>query len=145
MAVLNSNAQRRVSVLGSTGSIGCNTVDLLARNPDDFCVEALTGNRNVEVLAKQARDLNAKLAVIADESLYGKLKDLLSGTGVEVAAGDKAVVEAAARPSDVLVAAIVGTAGLRPTLAAVRRGALVGLANKETLVSAGALMTQEVQ
>lgn len=139
-----ANQPRSVTVLGSTGSIGCNTVDLLARNPGDYSVEALTGNRNVTLLAEQAKDLGAKLAVTADESLYGELKSLLSGSGIEVAAGAGAVADAAQRPSDVVVAAIVGTAGLRPTLEAARRGALVGLANKETLVSAGDLMTQEV-
>ena len=136
---------RSVSILGSTGSIGCNTVDLLARNPDAFSVEALTGNRNVKLLAKQAQQLGAKLAVVADESLYGELKDLLSGSTIEAAAGDRAVAEAAARPSDIVVAAIVGTAGLKPTLEATRRGALVALANKETLVSAGSIMTEAVK
>lgn len=136
---------RRVTVLGSTGSIGCNTVDLLTRNPGAYQVEALTGNRNVTLLATQAKALHAKLAVVGDETLYGELKDLLAGTGIEVAAGADAVADAGARPSDVVIAAIVGTAGLKPTLQAVRRGALVGLANKETLVSAGALVTQEVK
>ena len=134
-----------MSILGSTGSIGCSTVDLLARNPDAFTVQALTGNRNVKLLAEQALRLGAKLAVVADESLYGELKELLSGSAVEAAAGDAAVAEAAARPSDIVVAAIVGTAGLKPTLEATRRGALVALANKETLVSAGAIMTEEVK
>ena len=134
-----------MSILGSTGSIGCSTVDLLARNPDAFTVQALTGNRNVKLLAEQALRLGAKLAVVADESLYGELKDLLSGSAVEAAAGDAAVAEAAAQPSDIVVAAIVGTAGLKPTLEATRRGALVALANKETLVSAGAIMTEEVK
>ncbi|HEY9163609.1 MAG TPA: 1-deoxy-D-xylulose-5-phosphate reductoisomerase [Magnetovibrio sp.] len=136
---------RRVTVLGSTGSIGCNTVDLLMRNPDAYEVEALTGNRNVDLLATQAKALHARLAVVGDETLYGDLKERLAGTGIEVAAGADAVADAAARPSDVVIAAIVGTAGLTPTLQAVRRGALVGLANKETLVSAGALVTQEVK
>lgn len=130
--------------MGATGSIGCSTADLLARNPDNFVVDALTGYRNVTLLAKQAIDLKAKFAVIADESLYAELKDLLAGTGVEAAAGELAVIEAAARPADILVAAIVGTAGLKPTLEGARRGALVALANKETLVSAGAIMTAEV-
>ena len=134
-----------MSILGSTGSIGCNTVDLLARNSGAFSVQALTGNRNVKLLAEQALQLGAKLAVIADESLYGELKNFLSGSAVEAAAGDAAVAEAAARPSDIVVAAIVGTAGLKPTLEATRRGALVALANKETLVSAGAIMTEEVK
>jgi len=136
---------RSVSVLGSTGSIGCNTVDLLMRNPGAFCVEALTANRNVRLLAEQAIKLNAKMAVIADETLYVELKKLLSGTNIEVAGGEQAVSEAASRPSDVLVAAIVGTAGLNPTLEGARRGALVALANKETLVSAGTIMTAEVK
>ena len=136
---------RRVTVLGSTGSIGSNTVDLLARNSGAYQVEALTGNRNVKLLAEQAKLLRAKMAVVADETVYGELKDRLAGTGVEAAAGANAVVEAASRPSDVVVAAIVGTAGLKPTLQAVQRGAMVGLANKETLVSAGSLMTQEVK
>jgi len=137
--------ERSVSILGSTGSIGCNTVDLLARNRDAFSVEALTGNRNVKLLAEQAVRLGAKVAVVADESLYGELKDLLSGTAIAAAAGDEAVVEAAGRPSDIVVAAIVGTAGLKPTLEAARRGALVALANKETLVSAGAIMIDAVK
>ena len=149
MAIVNANsprsAPRSVSVLGSTGSIGCNTVDLLSRNPDDYTVQALTGNRNVKLLAQQAKALKAKLAVVADESQYGELKDLLAGTGIETAAGTQAVSDAAARPSDVLIAAIVGTAGLRPTLEGVRRGTIVGLANKETLVSAGDFMTHEVE
>jgi len=141
---LQQPAGRSVSILGATGSIGTNTVDVLRRNRDDFSVVALTGHRNVRLLARQARDLNAQLAVIGDDSLYGELKDLLAGTRIEVGAGADAVVDAAARPADVVVAAIVGTAGLNPTLAAVRRGALVALANKETLVSAGAIMTAEV-
>lgn len=138
-------APRSVSVLGSTGSIGCSTVDLLERNPDAFEVDALTANNNIALLAEQALKLGASLAVTANESLYGELKDLLAGKNVEVAAGEAAVSEAAARPADVVVAAIVGTAGLKPTLEAARRGALVGLANKETLVSAGSVMTAEVE
>lgn len=150
MAVVSASPQpetapRSVTVLGSTGSIGTSTVDLLKRNPADFVVEALTGNRNVELLAQQAKELGAKQAVVADESLYGQLKDLLSGAGIEAAAGVQAVTDAAARPSDIVLASIVGTAGLKPTLEAARRGALVALANKETLVSAGQVMTAEVQ
>ena len=150
MAVVSASPQpetapRSVTVLGSTGSIGTSTVDLLKRNPTDFVVEALTGNRNVELLASQAKELGAKQAVVADESLYGQLKDLLSGSGIEAAAGVQAVTDAAARPSDIVLASIVGTAGLKPTLEAARRGALVALANKETLVSAGQVMTAEVQ
>ncbi|MFC1672828.1 1-deoxy-D-xylulose-5-phosphate reductoisomerase [Pseudomonadota bacterium] len=140
-----AHAPRTVTVLGSTGSIGCNTVDLLSRNPGQFQVEALTGNQNVTLLAEQAKNLGARLAVVADEARYGELKEQLAGTSIEAAAGDQAVADAAARPSDIVVAAIVGTAGLRPTLKAVQRGALVGLANKETLVSAGQVMTEEVK
>ena len=137
-------APRRVTVLGSTGSVGCNTIDLLERNPGRYVVEALTANSRVEMLAEQARRLRPRLAVVADERQYQTLKGALSGTGVEVAAGAAAVVEAAGRPSDWVMAAIVGAAGLSPTLAAVRRGAVVALANKECLVSAGSLMMREV-
>ncbi len=135
---------RSVTVLGSTGSIGCNTVDLLKRQPDAFRVQALTGNRNVELLAEQARMLKPVLAVTADPEKYAELKDLLSGTGIEAAAGPDALIEAASRPADWVMASIVGAAGLAPTLAAVRRGVVVGLANKECLVSAGDVMVAEV-
>ena len=137
-------ARRSVSILGSTGSIGCNTVDLIERNPDAFEVIALTANRSVDRLAEQARTLGARMAVIADESRYGALKQALSGSNVEAAAGPAALEEAAARPAEWVMAAIVGSAGLAPTLSAVRRGAIIGLANKETLVCAGELMTREV-
>jgi 1-deoxy-D-xylulose-5-phosphate reductoisomerase len=135
---------RSVTILGSTGSVGCNTVDLVEREPDKFRVEALVANRNVEKLAAQARSLKAKLAVVSDQSAYRDLKDALAGTGIEVAAGQAAVVEAAARPADWVMASIVGAAGLQPTLAAIKRGAIIGLANKETLVCAGALVMQAV-
>jgi 1-deoxy-D-xylulose-5-phosphate reductoisomerase len=135
---------RRVTVLGSTGSVGCNTIDLIERNPGRYAVEALTANNNVRLLAEQARRLRARLAVVADERLYGDLKAALAGSGVEAGAGAGAVVEAAGRPAEWVMAAIVGAAGLRPTLAAVRRGAIVALANKECLVSAGQLMMREV-
>ncbi len=140
-----SAAAKRVTILGSTGSVGCNTVDLIARQPARFDVEALTAHRNIAVLAEQARQLRPKLAVVTDASLYKDLKVALSGTGVEAAAGPQAVVEAAERPADWVMAAIVGAAGLAPTLAAVRRGAAIALANKETLVCAGALMVDEVE
>jgi 1-deoxy-D-xylulose-5-phosphate reductoisomerase len=135
---------RSVTVLGSTGSVGCNTIDLIERAPERFTVEALVANNNVEKLADQARRLRPRLVAVADEKAYGPLKEALIGTGIEVAAGAAAVVEAAARPSDWVMAAIVGAAGLQPTLAAIRRGATVGLANKETLVCAGALVMAEV-
>jgi 1-deoxy-D-xylulose-5-phosphate reductoisomerase len=137
--------KRRVAILGSTGSVGCNTVELVAAAPEAYEVEALVAQRSVERLAEQARSLKARLAVIADESRYPALKALLAGSGVEVAAGADAVVEAAMRPSDWVMAAIVGAAGLASTLAAVRRGALVALANKEALVCAGALVTAEAK
>ena len=135
---------RSVTILGSTGSVGCNTLDLIEREPEAFAVEALTANGSAQRLAAQAKRVRAKLAVVADESRYRELKDALSGTGVETAAGAQAVTDAAARPADWVMAAIVGAAGLPPTLVAVRRGAIVALANKETLVCAGALMIAEV-
>ncbi|MDR6771004.1 1-deoxy-D-xylulose-5-phosphate reductoisomerase [Azospirillum sp. BE72] len=138
-------APRSVTILGSTGSVGTQTVDLVARDPERFPVEALTANRNVALLAKQARDLKARLAVVADPAAYAELKGLLSGTGIEVAAGAEAVAAAAERPADWVMSAIVGAAGLEPTLAAVRRGAIVAFANKETLVCAGSLMMEEVK
>jgi 1-deoxy-D-xylulose-5-phosphate reductoisomerase len=137
-------APRSVTILGSTGSVGCNTLDLIEREPEAFTVEALTANGSAQRLAEQAKRVRAKLAVVADESHYRELKDALSGTGIETAAGAQAVTDAAARPADWVMAAIVGAAGLAPTLAAVRRGAIVALANKETLVCAGSLMIAEV-
>lgn len=139
------SGRRGVTILGSTGSIGCNTVDLIERRPDLYRVEALVAGSRVDILAQQARKLQAKLAVVADEGAYAALKEALAGTGIEAAAGAKAVVEAAERPADWVMAAIVGAAGLAPTLAAVRRGAVVGLANKECLVCAGQLMMAEVE
>jgi 1-deoxy-D-xylulose-5-phosphate reductoisomerase len=137
-------APRSVTILGSTGSVGANTVDLIRREPGRYRVEALTANRNVEALAGQARELGASFAVVADPDRYGALKDALSGSGIEAGAGAEAVREAAERPAELVMAAIVGSAGLASTLAAVRRGALIGLANKETLVCAGDIVTAEV-
>lgn len=136
---------RSVTILGSTGSVGANTIDIIERAPGKYRVEALTANRNVDALAAQARRLEASVAVVADPDKYQDLKDALSGSGVEVAAGPEAVAEAAARPAEWVMAAIVGAAGLKPTLGAVRRGAVVGLANKETLVCAGELVMEEVR
>jgi 1-deoxy-D-xylulose-5-phosphate reductoisomerase len=136
---------KSVCILGSTGSVGSNTIDLIARTPDRFIVDALTGHSNVELLAQQAISVNARLAVIADPKRYQDLKDALSGHPIEVAAGPDALVAAASRPSDWVMASIVGAAGLEPTLAAVRRGAIVGLANKECLVSAGDFFYREVK
>jgi 1-deoxy-D-xylulose-5-phosphate reductoisomerase len=138
-------APKRVTVLGSTGSVGANTIDLIERNRNAYEVEVLTANRNVTGLAAQAIKLDARMAVVADPDFYLELKSALSGTGIEVAAGPDALVDAAERPSDWIMAAIVGSAGLRPTLAAVRRGITVGLANKECLVSAGEFFVNEVK
>ncbi len=136
---------RSVTILGATGSIGRSTIDLLEREPAGrFRVEALTGNSNLDLLAEQARKLRPRMVATADPAGYGKLKELLDGTGIEVAAGEEAIVEAAARPADWVMAAIVGAAGLGPTLSAVARGATVALANKECLVCAGDIMMAEV-
>jgi 1-deoxy-D-xylulose-5-phosphate reductoisomerase len=133
-------APRGVTILGSTGSVGQSTVDLIARDPESYWVEALVAGRSVELLAEQARRLRAKLAVVADPGRYRALRDALAGTSIEVAAGPEAVSEAAARPAHLVMAAIVGYAGLAPTLVAARRGAIVALANKEALICAGELL-----
>ena len=135
---------RSVSVLGSTGSIGCNTLDLIARNLEHFSVVALTGNRNVQLLAEQARIFRPELVVVATESSYMDLKKELSGTNIRIAAGDQALEEAANLNSDLVMAGIVGIAGLKPTITAIRRGATVALANKECLVCAGNLLFNEL-
>jgi 1-deoxy-D-xylulose-5-phosphate reductoisomerase len=135
---------RRVTILGSTGSVGQNTVDLLLRNPESFEVEGLTANRNPVRLAEQARALRARFAAIADPVRYPALKEALAGTGIETACGAQSIVEAALRPAEWVMAAIVGAAGLAPTWAAIQRGAIIALANKEALVCAGALVMQEV-
>jgi 1-deoxy-D-xylulose-5-phosphate reductoisomerase len=135
---------RRVTILGSTGSIGRSTVDLLLRNRDAFTVEALTGHHNTALLAEQARALGARFAAVADPADYPALQEALSGSGIEVACGRAALVEAAERPADWVMAGIVGAAGLEPTLAAVRQGRIVAFANKEVLVCAGSLFMREV-
>ena len=112
-------ARMRVSVLGATGSVGCSTLDLIGRNPHMFEVVALTGNSNVDALAKLAVKHGAALAVVGDEQHYAALKARLAGTGIEVGAGAVALAEAAMRPADCVMAGIIGAAGLRPTLAAV--------------------------
>jgi 1-deoxy-D-xylulose-5-phosphate reductoisomerase len=138
-----ATAPRTVTVLGATGSIGRNTVDLLARNRQRFQAVALTARSNVELLAEQARLLEPQMAVIGDPDRRGDLQDALQGTAVEVMAGEAAIIEAASRPADIVVAAIVGAAGLRPTLAACRQGSIVAIANKECLVCAGDLVMAE--
>ncbi|MBV8889935.1 MAG: 1-deoxy-D-xylulose-5-phosphate reductoisomerase [Alphaproteobacteria bacterium] len=135
---------RRVTILGSTGSIGQSTIDLLFRNRGSFEVEALTAHRNAAKLAEQARRLGARFAAIADPGEYDALKDALAGSGIEAGCGRTALVEAAQRPADWVMAGIVGAAGLEATLAAIRRGSIVAFANKEVLVCAGSLVMQEV-
>lgn len=134
--------KKRVSVFGATGSVGLSTLDLLAREPDAFEVVALSANSDVGSLAAQAKATGAKVAVVAQERCYHDLKDALAGSGVEAAAGEDALVEAAAMGADWTMAAIVGCAGLKPTIAALKAGGAVALANKESLVSAGGLMME---
>jgi len=135
---------RSISILGSTGSIGCSTLDLVTQHPEKFDVVVLTAHSNVDLLVKQARDHQPKLAVIGREDLLSDLRLGLEGTGISVAAGLSGLKEAAQYPSDFVMAGIVGAAGLAPTLEAVRRGATIGLANKECLVSAGDIFMSEV-
>lgn len=144
MNPLADQAVRRLSVLGATGSIGKSTLDLVERSPGAFEIIALTAQSNAQALAALARRHCARLAVIGDEGLVDELKDCLSGTGIRVAGGTEALVEAAAEPADCVMAAIVGAAGLRPTFEAVRQGRRVALANKECLVSAGDVFMGEV-
>jgi 1-deoxy-D-xylulose-5-phosphate reductoisomerase len=135
---------RRISILGATGSIGESTLDLVGRNPTAYQVVALTGGRNAKRLAELAITHKAEIAVVADETCLEALRAHLAGSGIEAAAGDAALIEAASRPADWVMAAIVGAAGLRPTLAAVRQGTCTALANKECLVSAGRIFMREV-
>jgi 1-deoxy-D-xylulose-5-phosphate reductoisomerase len=142
---INGAAPRSVTLLGATGSIGASTVDLIKREQTRYRVEAVTANRNAAALAKLAREVGARFAAVADASRYQELKDALAGSGIEAAAGDAAVIEAAQRPADWVMAAITGAAGLKSTLAAAERGATVALANKETLVCAGALFMRRAK
>lgn len=128
---------RTVSVLGATGSIGDSTMDLIRAEPERYRVEALTGNANVAGLAKLAKEFNARFVAVADPARLGELRAALAGTDIACGAGESAVIEAAARPADWVMAAISGAAGLKPALAAVDRGTTVALANKECLVCAG--------
>ena len=136
---------RSITILGSTGSIGRSTVDLLSKNPDQFTVEALVAQKDVVTLAAQSKDLKAKMAVVEDESQYISLKNALAGTGITVAAGKAAVIEAAQAPAQWVMSAIVGTAGLQPTYAAIKRGAIIALANKESMISAGSVMLKAIK
>ena len=131
---------RKISILGATGSIGTSTLDLIERSPDRFEVAALTAASNVDALANAARRTGAKLAVVSDPNRLAELEQRLAGTGCRAEAGPDALLEAAAGEADFVMAAIVGCAGLLPVMAAVEAGKTIGLANKEALVSAGALM-----
>jgi len=135
----SSAAERGITILGATGSIGASTIDLIKRDRGRFRVEAVSARRNAAALAKLARDLNARFAVVADQAAYDDLKEALAGSGIEAAAGETGLLEAALRPAGWVMAAISGSAGLKATLAAIERGATVALANKECLVCAGAL------
>ncbi|MCC2096722.1 MAG: 1-deoxy-D-xylulose-5-phosphate reductoisomerase [Hyphomicrobiales bacterium] len=133
---------KRLTILGATGSIGQSTAAVVEAVPGSFTVEALAAGSDAPALAAMARRLNARCAVIADDSRYAQLRDLLSGSGIEVAAGAEALKEAAMRPADMVIGAITGAAGVEPTFAALQTGRTVGLANKECLVCAGAPFMQ---
>ena len=132
---------RRLSLFGATGSVGQSTLDLVRRDGEAWTIEVLSANSDVAELAKLAKEFRPAVAVIADAARYGELAEALAGTGIEAAAGADALIDAARMPTDLVMAAIVGTAGLAPTMAALEAGTDVALANKEALVSAGALMT----
>ncbi len=136
--------QKTITVLGSTGSVGTSTLDLISRHPENYNIIGLTANCNIDLLAQQAMTFKADVVAIADESFYQPLKELLACTDVEVLSGAEGVIEVAKRDAEWVMAAIVGAAGLRPTLEAVRRGVIVALANKECLVCAGDLMATEI-
>jgi 1-deoxy-D-xylulose-5-phosphate reductoisomerase len=135
----SAHGQRSVTLLGATGSIGASTIDLLKRERERYRVEAVSANKSTAALAALARELGARFAAIGDPAAYGDLKAALSGTGIAVGAGESGLIEAAERPAEWVIGAITGAAGLKPTLAAADRGAIVALANKETLVCAGDL------
>ncbi|WP_438274659.1 1-deoxy-D-xylulose-5-phosphate reductoisomerase [Nitrobacter sp.] len=133
---------RTVTVLGATGSIGDSTMDLLRSARGRYRVEALTANSNAKMLAKLAREFDARFVAVADTSCFGELKEALAGSGIECGVGESAIIEAASRPADWLMAAVSGAAGLKPALAAVDRGTTIALANKECLVCAGDFFMQ---
>ena len=140
-----AGAPRSLTILGATGSIGRSTLDIVARNAEAFRIVALTAQTSVAELAEAAITARAELAVIGDSNLFEELKQRLAGTGIEAAAGQAAVVAAAAEPADCVMAAIVGAAGIEPTFAAARQGRRLALANKECLVSAGDVFMSAVE
>ena len=135
---------RTISILGATGSVGASTLDLIRRDRANWQVVALTANCQAEDLAKLAREFGAQVAVVGDESCLPALREALAGTNIRAAGGAAALVEAASRPADFTMAAIVGCAGLAPTMTAIEQGRTVALANKESLVSAGEVLTAAV-
>ncbi|MFK7791867.1 MAG: 1-deoxy-D-xylulose-5-phosphate reductoisomerase [Devosiaceae bacterium] len=135
-----TTAPRRVSILGATGSIGDSTTDIIMANRDKFGVDTLVGNSNVEKLAQRAKQLGAARAIVADEACYDHLKQALAGTNIEAAAGREAVIACAREAVDLVICAMVGAAGIEPTMAAILAGNTVALANKEALVCAGPVM-----
>ena len=137
-----TRSARAVTLLGATGSIGSSTADLLRRERGRYTVEAVTARRSAGALARLARELGARFAAVADPAAFRELKAELAGSGIEAAAGEAAIVEAAQRPADWVMAAITGAASLAPTLAAAERGVTVALANKECLVCAGDFFMQ---
>jgi 1-deoxy-D-xylulose-5-phosphate reductoisomerase len=136
---------RRITIFGATGSVGQSAIDLIRRAPDKYQVVALTGGRNIAQLAKDARDLRAEIAITAFPEYLGDLQAALAGSGIEGAAGEAALGEAAERPADWILSAIVGAAGLAPGLRALRQGTTLALANKESLVAAGPLLMREAK
>jgi 1-deoxy-D-xylulose-5-phosphate reductoisomerase len=134
-----ARVERSVTLLGATGSIGASTIDLLKRESGRYRVEAVSANKSAAALAALARELDARFAAVGDPSAYRELKDALAGTGIAVGAGPDALIEAAQRPAQLVIGAITGAAGLKPTLAAAERGVIVAIANKECLVCAGGL------
>ena len=138
------SAVRTITVLGATGSVGSSTLDLVRRQPGAWRVVALTAHSNAAELARLAREFSARIAVIGDEARLPELREALAGTAIEAAGGAQALADAAGQGADVTVAAIVGCAGLAPTMAAIERGGVIALANKEALVSAGEVMTAAV-
>jgi 1-deoxy-D-xylulose-5-phosphate reductoisomerase len=141
--VYDKSAPRSVTLLGATGSIGRSTIDLLQADPGRYTVEAVASGNDAKSLAEVARTLKAKIAVVSNPNSYNELKEFLAGSGIEAAAGEEAMCEAAERKVDWTLGAIAGAAGLRPTIAAVRRGGMIALANKECLVCAGEAFMRE--
>lgn len=140
-----ATGRKRVTLLGATGTIGQSTLNIMEAHPDAYELQALTGGNNVKLLIEQALKFRPKQAVIANDAHYAELSSALQGSGIQAASGPDAIAEAAAQPSDLVMAAIVGAAGLKPTLAAIRNGTTVALANKECLVCSGELMMAEVK